>query len=147
MLSQGPGQRLTPGTQLSIAFPWDSWSLFSCCRMSSSLPGPTMAFAPPCEPWLCWSRCTFTAAWHRRGPGLWECGKGLLSSSGGNRGPPDERAWFGFPVWQAALKLCCSCSGEFPRHARVAQGKELQYDASQIKCSRESKGYSSSWGH
>lgn len=57
---------------------------------------------------------------------------------GRSRGPPDERAWLGFSVWQTAPKLCCSCSGEFPQPCwSVAQGKELQCDASRTERSQE----------
>lgn len=125
----GPGLFPIPGAQLSLASLRDS-------------------FVPPCKPWLCWSLCSFTEALQRQASGLCKFGRGLLSSAGGSRGPPDKRAWLGFSVWQAAPELCRSYSGDIPNHAREwHRGRSCNMMPLKPSAARESKAYGSSWGH
>lgn len=72
----------------------------------------------PCH-WLCWSRRGLT-----EDLAPVNLLRVSLGSAGGRRGPPYKRAGLVSSVWQTALKLYCSSSGEFPSGAgRVAGGE------------------------
>lgn len=125
--------------------PRDSWSLFSPCLLSSTDPGLR---SPVLNPGCAEVAVRFTATQQRQGPSPCEFGRPVLGGAGGSRGPPDARAWLGLSVWQAAPKLRRSCCGEFPIHAREwHRGRSCNTMPLKPSAARESKAYSSSWGH
>lgn len=144
----GPGSLPIPGEQLSVASPRDSWSFFSSCKMSSSSPGLTQLSFLCVDPGCAGVAVDLRQRGRDEDLASESFEELYFSSTGGSKGPPVERTWLGFSVWQTALELWCSCSGEFPNCARVWH-RERSCNMMPLKLSAagESKAYSSSWGH